>query len=91
MAETTILLSRTGAAIISQTEPSNHIPFADGAVVSNDPNAQRFLLAQFSALPAEYQYKKLVKAWLGGGADPVDQECELALYRAGASDLTTVN
>ena len=91
MAETTILLSRTGAAIISQAEPSNHIPFADGAVVTNDPNAQRFLLAQFSALPAEYQYKKLVKAWLGGGADPVDQECELALYRAGASDLTTVN
>ena len=91
MAETTILLSRTGAAIISQTEPSNHIPFADGAVVSNDPNAQRFLLAQFASLPAEYQYKKLVKAWLGGGADPVDQECELALYRAGASDLSTVN
>lgn len=91
MAETTILLSRTGAAIISQAEPSNHIPFADGAVVTNAANAQRILLAQFDALPEEYKYKKLIKAWLGGGAEPQSEEVNLALYRAGAADLATVS
>lgn len=91
MAETTILLSRTGAAIISQAEPSNLIPFVDGAVVTNAANAQRILLAQFAALPEEYKYKKLIKAWLGGGAEPQNREVNLALYRAGAADLSTVS
>lgn len=90
MAETTITLARTGAAIISQAEPSNHIAFSDGAVITNEANAQRILLAQFDGLPSAYRYNKLVKAWLGGGVDPQIYEVNLAVYKAGAANLNTV-
>lgn len=90
MAETTITLARTAAAVIDQAYPSNHSNFADGTVITNAKGSQRILLAQFELLASTYKYAKIVKATLGGGADAVGNSGTLAVSQAGASDLSAV-
>lgn len=90
MAETTITLARTAAAVIDQAYPSNHSNFADGTVITNANGSQRILLAQFEQLASNYKYAKIVKATLGGGADAIGNSGTLAVSQAGASDLSAV-
>lgn len=90
MAETTITLSRLAGAIVAEDLPANNIPFASGTVVSNVAGSQRILLAQFSALSDSYKYSKLVKAWLGGGADPQTYGANLVVSKAAAANLASV-
>ncbi|MBQ1756416.1 MAG: hypothetical protein IIZ96_06690 [Oscillospiraceae bacterium] len=90
MAETTITLARTAAAVIDQAYPSNHSNFADGTVITNTNGSQRILLAQFEQLASNYKYAKIVKATLGGGASAVGASGLLAVSQAGAANLSTV-
>lgn len=90
MAETTITLARTAAAVIDQAYPSNHSGFADGTVITNAAGAQRILLAQFEQLASAYKNAKLIKATLGGGADAVGNSGTLAVSQAGEANLSTV-
>ena len=90
MAETTITLTRTAAAVIDQAYPSNHSNFADGTVITNTNGSQRILLAQFEQLASNYKYAKIVKATLGGGASAVGASGLLAVSQAGAANLSTV-
>ena len=90
MSETTVILVRTGAALIDQAYPSNHYGFSDGTEITNAAGAQRILLAQFEQLASAYKYAKLVKAIVGGGIVAVSREATLAVSRAEAADLSTV-
>ena len=90
MAETTIILDRTGAANIAEAYPSVHTDFADGSPIDATPGSRRILLAQFRELPSTYKHNKLIKAWFGGGADPETNGAILVVSRADAADMATV-
>lgn len=89
MAETTITLARTGAAVIDQAYPSNHYGFADGTEIRNTAGSQRILLAQFEQLASTYKYAKIVKAVVGGGITTGDS-ATVAVSQAENANLSTV-